>query len=78
MYPTATRYPGPANATIFRHHVVPSTGTLRYTSTSDGVARARRHPVGVEDPASDAGVSVLIGFMGLGSRRVANEIRVSV
>jgi hypothetical protein len=28
MYPTATRYPGPAKARIFLHQVAPETGIL--------------------------------------------------
>src|SRR2546422_3858967 len=45
MYPTATRYPGPANASAFFHHAPRLTGTVRYTSARLGVSRGCRQPV---------------------------------
>src|SRR5437899_2484291 len=45
MYPTATRYPGPANASAFFHHAPRWTGTVRYTSARLGVSRGCRQPV---------------------------------
>src|SRR2546426_6124208 len=45
IYPTATRYPGPANASAFFHHAPRLTGTVRYTSARLGVSRGCRQPV---------------------------------
>src|SRR6266550_3532637 len=39
MYPTATRYPGPAKASALRHHAPVLTGTVR---DADAAAPARR------------------------------------
>jgi hypothetical protein len=44
MYPTATRYPGPAKASIFRQVLVRCTSTVRYTSARLGATRERRQP----------------------------------
>src|SRR5437868_3364353 len=42
MYPTATRYPGPANAKIFRSHEAPATiGIVRCASGREGTLIAR-------------------------------------
>jgi hypothetical protein len=44
MYPTATRYPGPANAQIFRSHdAFGENVTVRWASGNDGIAAVRRH-----------------------------------
>src|SRR5690348_7448991 len=44
MYPTATRNPGPANASALRQRLRPGIATVRYASARLGVTRARRHP----------------------------------
>src|SRR6266513_1131878 len=47
IYPTATRYPGPANASIFRQKEAPCTiGIVRNASGSEGLPDHGRLPTG--------------------------------
>src|SRR2546423_12668024 len=57
MYPTATKYPGPANAHTLRSHEAPALkGTVRCASGSEGAAPRYRRPAPIEysEVASEA------------------------